>query len=57
MKVYEDERWCHNCNDDTPHKVVEYGHERDLSNDSKECLVCHWTWYGFDGKYHPPSKE
>jgi hypothetical protein len=34
------ERYCINCDADTPHLCKEYAHERDSSNDWRKCQVC-----------------
>lgn len=49
--------FCDHCDRDTPHDVVEGGHERDSSNDSRTCHVCGWTWYGMTGKYVDPLEK
>lgn len=51
-KEYNDTEFCEHCKKDTMHLIYESGHERDSSNDWRQCLTCHWTWNGFDNKYH-----
>lgn len=51
---YDDEWFCDRCQQDTPHRVHESGHDRDMSNDWRECTVCRWRWSGLTGEYHPP---
>lgn len=54
MKDYKDEAYCDHCEKDTEHQIHESGHERDMSNDSRVCLVCGWRWSGMTGEYEPP---
>lgn len=49
-----DEHFCDNCDEYTNHKCRYSTHERDSTSDHFECLVCHWYYSGYDGKYHPP---
>jgi transcriptional regulator NrdR family protein len=51
MKTYIDEGYCPNCDKDTQQRYVDSEHERDSSQDRRECLVCHWTYSGFTGKW------
>lgn len=46
-EYYEDERFCEHCNAYTMHRCCDSGHERDSSNDYKECLICHWYRSGW----------
>lgn len=52
---YEDEAYCDHCDDDTPHKFYDSGHERDSSNDRRTCLKCGWIHSGLTGEYTPPT--
>lgn len=47
----EDIYWCPTCNTDTIHDVVESGHERDMSGDSRSCKTCQTRWSGLTGKH------
>ncbi len=57
MGDYVSERYCHNCDKDTPHEVHDCGHERDSSGDTRTCLTCKWVWHGLTGKYEPPIES
>ena len=54
MSEYIDDKYCDNCKKETEHKIVSQGHERDSSNDTFECLVCHWWGTYLTDEYHPP---
>jgi len=53
-RKYQDEAFCDHCDRDTPHLFRDSGHERDSSNDTRECLVCRWYWSGLTDEYSPP---
>jgi hypothetical protein len=46
--------YCPHCDCWTLQHVWESGHERDGSEDWKECSVCHWRYSGLTGKWEPP---
>jgi len=51
---YEDEAFCDHCGQDTRQRFHDSGHERDSSNDWRECLVCHWVKFGYADTFSPP---
>jgi hypothetical protein len=55
--TYNDERWCDNCNRETPHECYDSGHERDSSSDWHRCTICLYTWSGYTGRQYPPDPE
>lgn len=56
-KDFRDIEFCDHCDTDTVHDIHESGHERDMSNDHRTCLVCGWRWFGLTGEYSPPYEE
>lgn len=53
-KTYEDECYCGHCDKYTKQTIHDSGHERDSSNDWRECHECGWRLDGYSGKWHEP---
>lgn len=56
-RVYQDVGWCPICDKETQQKFDDSEHERDSSNDRRECLECHATWSGLTGVWRPAVSE
>lgn len=54
--VEEDLAYCGHCNDFTPQTAGDSGHERDGSHDGQACHRCGWRYWGYSGKWEPPSQ-
>lgn len=55
MKTYQDQFDCPACGKETLHDVTDGEHERDMSNDRRECTVCHFYWSGLTDRYYSPE--
>lgn len=50
-KRYVEEGYCPFCERGTKQDVTDAEHERDSSNDARECLECRAHWMGLTGKW------
>lgn len=57
MRFENEEHFCQNCREDTPHSGNYSDHERDSTADWFVCQICFWEYSGWDGKYHEPDTD
>lgn len=55
MPDFIDDCFCDRCAEYTSHHVYDDGHERDSSNNWRECLECGWVRYDLTEEYRPPA--
>lgn len=50
-ETWKDEAYCKKCKRETDHQYTDGGHERDSSNDRRECLECGESVMGWQKEF------